>query len=220
MILVEQHTGIRDLSHENVGGGSNARMKGDDAVPDQRNPTEPYEPSKKEEFNGRSGSIWQNISVFRDFFLAAFSDGYQNNCFCGDVVPPCCDAGSKTGGKGAEENTILGTGQIATSHDVFTSVKDSTTPELRWRRKKPLAVAVGFKYAEDQNGRPIVVTPTSSRNATIDVTGLGRSPPRSPPPLPRLTSGGTVAGLPLIRPSTDNTSRTSSVAFDAKSEKW
>lgn len=27
------------------------------------------------------------------------------------------------------------------------------------RRKRPLAVPVGFKYAEDMNGRPIVITP-------------------------------------------------------------
>lgn len=31
------------------------------------------------------------------------------------------------------------------------------------RRKRPLAVAVGFKYAEDINGRPIVITPGNRR---------------------------------------------------------
>ena len=31
------------------------------------------------------------------------------------------------------------------------------------QRKRPLAVAVGFKYAEDMNGRPIVITPGTRR---------------------------------------------------------
>jgi hypothetical protein len=31
------------------------------------------------------------------------------------------------------------------------------------RRQRPLAVAVGFKYAEDMNGRPVVITPGNRR---------------------------------------------------------
>ena len=50
-------------------------------------------------------------------------------------------------------------------------MKSSSCEGGKKKRKKPLAVAVGFNYANDVNGRPIVITPGSRRplNA-IDLT--------------------------------------------------
>ena len=48
------------------------------------------------------------------------------------------------------------------------------------QRKRPLAVAVGFKYAEDMNGRPIVITPGARRLSIIDRSGALHSHPSSP----------------------------------------
>lgn len=47
------------------------------------------------------------------------------------------------------------------------------------RRKRPLAVAVGFKYAEDANGRPIVITP-GNRRMPVHGHRSNRSSPVSP----------------------------------------
>jgi hypothetical protein len=43
------------------------------------------------------------------------------------------------------------------------------------RRKKPLAVAVGFNYAEDPKGRPIVITPTTPTNL-VNNNNINRPP--------------------------------------------
>ena len=48
------------------------------------------------------------------------------------------------------------------------------------QRTRPLAVAVGFKYAEDMNGRPIVITSGSRRMSLIDKSGVLQSQPTSP----------------------------------------
>lgn len=49
------------------------------------------------------------------------------------------------------------------------------------QRKRPLAVAVGFKYAEDMNGRPIVITPGCRRMPVFNRKNSVRpSPPSSP----------------------------------------
>lgn len=45
------------------------------------------------------------------------------------------------------------------------------------QRKRPLAVAVGFKYAEDINGRPIIITPGNRR---MPVQGSKTSPASHP----------------------------------------
>ncbi|KAL7570371.1 hypothetical protein ACA910_017209 [Epithemia clementina (nom. ined.)] len=214
MLLVrQQHTG----DHETVGAdGSAGIIKGDVPRVEMDSPESDEHQSKIEQYKSNNTSLWNNISLFRDFFLAAFSDGYQNGCFCGDGMPPCCDSSSR--GKSVHDDSTLRSLRSTNSHD--TSLKNSPSQEFRRRRKKPLAVAVGFKYAEDQNGRPIVVTPTGSRSAPIDLTGVRQSPPRSPPPLPRLRSGGSSVGLPPIQPHVDNSARTSPVLLDSKYGKW
>lgn len=50
--------------------------------------------------------------------------------------------------------------KTAGSHDA------TSLPPMR--RKRPLAVAVGFKYAEDLDGRPIVITPGNRRMPVHD----------------------------------------------------
>lgn len=68
----------------------------------------------------------------------------------------------------------------------------------RKRRNKPLAVAVGFKYANDYNGRPIVITPGGRKSPSSGVTRSPIDPfqaarqhqgngGRSPPHLPVLS---------------------------------
>lgn len=47
------------------------------------------------------------------------------------------------------------------------------------QRKRPLALAVGFKYAEDVNGRPIVITPGNHRRPPV-VVNSNRGPSTSP----------------------------------------
>lgn len=46
----------------------------------------------------------------------------------------------------------------ASSHESCSSSQQHQHPTHRLK-KRPLAVAVGYKYAEDMNGRPIVITP-------------------------------------------------------------
>jgi hypothetical protein len=49
------------------------------------------------------------------------------------------------------------------------------------RRKRPLAVAAGFKYAEDMNGRPIVITPGNRRMPVHSSSSSQTSSPSSQP---------------------------------------
>lgn len=65
------------------------------------------------------------------------------------------------------------------------SLSQNSTPAIQnnashdsKRRQRPLAVAVGFKYAEDMNGRPIIITPGNRR---MPIRGPGGSSPSSSP---------------------------------------
>jgi hypothetical protein len=77
---------------------------------------------------------------------------------------------------------------------VCPTIPNTSSYDSRKRRSKPLAVAVGFKYAEDLNGRPVVITPgvrrtsadtadeRSSRSAkTVTHRNHGRLPIHHPP---------------------------------------
>lgn len=110
---------------------------------------------------------------------------------------------------------MLRTSRSNISHAAPSSL-NSPSQEFRRRRKKPLAVAVGFKYAEDQNGRPIVVTPTGSRHAPIDLTGVRQSPPRSA----SFRSAGPVTGLPSIHSHPDRIARISPGSLNPNNSKW
>jgi hypothetical protein len=46
---------------------------------------------------------------------------------------------------------------------------DSGFPRVQPPRKKALAVATGYKYAEDMDGRPVVIVP-GTRKSPIDLT--------------------------------------------------
>jgi hypothetical protein len=75
------------------------------------------------------------------------------------------------------------------------------------QRKRPLAVAVGFKYAEDMNGRPIVITPGRRRMPVFNTKPYVRlSPPSSPASHPVLIKKLDVAPPSIhipIDPSSD-----------------
>ena len=115
--------------------------------------------------------------------------------FCGvEDVGNCCK-GSKVAP--SEANSIKLTRSAEASFDT-SSVQQTTSQQdmMKRRRKKPLAVAVGFNYTKDANGRPIIITPTGSRNSPIDLTHIRTSPAR--------TAGGTGMTAPSL-PSLNNT---------------
>ena len=119
-----------------------------------------------------------------------------DNCCKGSKVAPC------------DGNSIKTTKSAGASFDT-SSVQQSTSQQemMKRRRKKPLAVAVGFNYTKDANGRPIIITPTGSRNSPIDLTHIRTSPARggtAAPSLPTLNSqspGSFTPGVPALRPA-------------------
>ena len=89
----------------------------------------------------------------------------------------------------------------------------------RKRRKKPLAVAVGWNYANDVNGRPIVVTPGGHR---MPVSGkrspseLSGSRHRSPAVSQRPAQGfSTPPRMPTLGPEDNESDR---IALKYKSQ--
>ena len=149
----------------------------------------------------------------RVFFLALLSitTFWQAN-FCGvEDVGNCCK-GSKVAP--SDGNSIKLTRSAGASFDT-SSVQQTTSQQdmMKRRRKKPLAVAVGFNYTKDVNGRPIIITPTGSRNSPIDLTHIRTSPARqggavTAPSLPSLNntqnspgSGSFTPGVPALRPA-------------------
>mmetsp|Transcript_3263 Transcript_3263/g.6948 ORF Transcript_3263/g.6948 Transcript_3263/m.6948 type:complete len:219 (+) Transcript_3263:124-780(+) len=157
--------------------------------------------SNEPEHANTRGDSTSSFAAFRDFFLAAFSDGYHNALYCGDHVPACCgsNGNSKKDKRWAtEDDYSLKASRSSTSHDTTSLQLTPSQDTRRSRRKKPLAVAVGFKYAEDPRGRPIVVTPgrTSDVSSTSSSSDLRISPPRSPPDVPRLRNPS--EGLPPV----------------------
>lgn len=97
----------------------------------------------------------------------------------------CCSG--RKGKVGPEQVTFAS--QISGSTSVYDLEKSASQDSARKRRKKPLAIAVGYKYAEDMDGRPVVIT----RKAPIDIkrTGSNRTAPRTkataPSPNPSLS---------------------------------
>jgi hypothetical protein len=81
----------------------------------------------------------------------------------------CCSEGLFPGGLSLPSyNNKVAPSDIASTRSTSithspSGESHSVTPsyDSRRRRRKPLAVAVGFKYAEDVNGRPVVITRTS-----------------------------------------------------------
>lgn len=70
------------------------------------------------------------------------------------------------------------------------------------RHKRPLAVPVGFKYAEDRSGRPIVITPGNRRMPVRDNRRRKRLPPSSDALLycPTTNSSKKEANLSILLP--------------------
>jgi hypothetical protein len=125
-----------------------------------------------------------SFSIFRDLFFSAFAD--NNSYCCGEdhtttAAADCCSrasvsingsskvapilmpvpshgsgASSYLVGGGADERgaSIDRIRQLPDQPSISSMRKANPSPVPR---KKPLAVAVGFKYAEDLEGRPIIV---------------------------------------------------------------
>mmetsp|Transcript_2121 Transcript_2121/g.4624 ORF Transcript_2121/g.4624 Transcript_2121/m.4624 type:complete len:223 (+) Transcript_2121:47-715(+) len=175
-------------------------METGNSVAEDKNPDDDDRASS----SSSAASVFQNFTVLRDFFLAAFSDGY-NATFCGvEDVTNCCK-GSKVA---PCDNSLKSSRSAGASFDTSSVQQSASQAEaMKRRRKKPLAVAVGFNYTKDANGRPIIITPTGSRNSPIDLTNVRATPPRggaSAPTLPVLnaqTSSSFTPGVPALRPS-------------------
>jgi hypothetical protein len=91
----------------------------------------------------------------------------------------------------------------------------------RKKRKKPLAVAVGFNYANDVNGRPIVITPGGRRSPAHGGRSPGDRPgskQRSPTRSGRTSSRGrsTPPRMPALS-TVDDANRTP-IALKYKSQ--
>lgn len=83
----------------------------------------------------------------------------------------------------AEEATVRSIASGGT--DGVGIVPSPSHDSKRQQRKKPLAIAVGYNYAEDMRGRPVVITPGSRRpavdipRAKSQVRGANQSSPSS-----------------------------------------
>src|SRR3569623_2381161 len=109
------------------------------------------------------------IRVLSEVFALAF---YLTHC----IQAYCCGGGGLLPG-GGFCNVPLGN-KIAPDQDGIRTQNSSVSyHELepsashdasRKRRKKPLAIAVGFNYAEDMHGRPVVITP-GTRKIPVDL---------------------------------------------------
>jgi hypothetical protein len=75
----------------------------------------------------------------------------------------CCN-GSKS--RVAPDPEVILRSQNSSSS--YAGVQKSVSQESKKRRKKPLAVAVGYNNAVDMDGRPIVITP-GTRKIPIDL---------------------------------------------------
>jgi hypothetical protein len=211
-----------------------------EAPPEDRNASEERgsdevrneEPTLAEKEASVASSVLRNLNVFRDFFLAAFSDGYHvsrlacaavpfcrkrtplayvQSCFspvqrgsfsqatfCGSDMPTSCCKGAKV----APAEMAVKSAKSATSLDNTSLQLTASQDQSRRRRKKPYAVAVGFNYAEDANGRPIIVTPNrGSQSSPIDLTNARASPPRGAPSLPHLGSHLSATSAPMGPPT-------------------
>lgn len=116
------------------------------------------------------------FSSFRELFASAFSDG----CFlvsfanvaqlpvrlaCSILTlfntKPCCSHGSTLADNAPEENErseILDTDQEPGAR--LSKLTPPSTPERirRTRKKRQIAIAVGYNCAHDSEGRPVVIT--------------------------------------------------------------
>jgi hypothetical protein len=114
------------------------------------------------------------FTILRDLFFSAFADG--NSYCCGDegIFPrtnneDCCNIQFSGHGKVAPTLAAApSNGSASSSQRGDSSTYDTRKPlpsqsplhgasANTMPRKKPLAVAVGFKYAEDFEGRPVIV---------------------------------------------------------------
>jgi hypothetical protein len=128
----------------------------DHIVDDQQPVEESRDPSAGNE-RAQDSSM---MTAFRDFFLAAFCDQA-----CSDVY--CC------------------AGRVSPQHSAVDPKQSAfQDPRRSPRLKKPLAVAVGYNYANDMNGRPVVIRPGKwndrSGSATNSRSGSRNSSRQSP----------------------------------------
>lgn len=174
---------------------------------------EKREPESKDERGGsRSGnSNTSLVTAFRDFFLAAFSDNYSyQDAYCCGADTTLCSVprGSSKVAPDQQQQDGIRTQNSSTSfHDLEPSASRDSS---RRRRRKPLAIAVGFNYAEDMNGRPVVITrgsrkplpselPRSSSGRNVVSSGTSRHGRKHSPASVR-TDETPPAAAPLQQP--------------------
>lgn len=81
---------------------------------------------------------------------------------------------------------LIGRTTSSLSQNSTPAIQNNTSHDSK-RRQRPLAVAVGFKYAEDMNGRPIIITP-GNRRMPIRGPGGSSSLSSSPASQPKTVS--------------------------------
>lgn len=151
----------------------------------------------------------QALTQFESFFS-------RQSTICGvDDVATCCK-GSKVAP--LNDGSIKSSRSVGASFDSPSIQQSASLDQSKRRRRKPVAVAVGFNYTKDANGRPIVITPTGSRNSPIDLTNVRPLMPKGPAPsLPVLSSSSSQAAAPLpaLRPSQSRYPPTTSTGSDS-----
>lgn len=162
----------------------------DDVAQDYRDDLSLRDAAEKGLQSTSGNNIIGDFSVFRDFFLAAFSDGYYKVNCCGSegLFPGSSDCIPQKRAKDISQTDSFGSGnhrgEIITVHQNNDLSMSRTGSQegmvIGVQRKRPLAVAVGFKYAEDLHGRPIVITPGCRRMPVINRSGSRQSQPSSP----------------------------------------
>ncbi|GKY98657.1 hypothetical protein MPSEU_000822100 [Mayamaea pseudoterrestris] len=148
---------------------------------DQRDPAAPGKVLRPQE--ARSESETSFVNVLKDFFRSTFSDHYPTESYCCTgselmkVVPDayCCkgQTNQRIASKPYESNVIpsdtnqLNSNQYSNPQGSGSALdRIAQTPP---QRKKALAVATGFKYAADMDGRTVVIVP-GTRRSPIDLT--------------------------------------------------
>jgi len=109
-------------------------------------------------------------------------------------------------------------GRCSPTASTTSSTRDSSSHES-WPkpRNKPLGVAVGYKYAEDMNGRPVVITPGSRR--TRDSQRHQQQTVDGSPPRPEQPLGDWNCRSPSSSPSLLFSSRSYTVDYTSLEKK-
>lgn len=92
-------------------------------------------------------------------YIVSSTNCAPNGCYTSAKLPttPLMDGTPQTVIRGSQIGRT--TSSLSQNSNTVQSNSSLDGRRSKQRRKRPLAVAVGFKYAEDMHGRPVVITP-------------------------------------------------------------